>query len=93
MQPLIDYFLLVLNKVINILDSIKFNGSFSLLYYLLGAIIIGFIIRLVKGGSNEFESSFNFSTGSIFTGIASKYSKQHHARKKQIVNEKDNTNN
>ena len=61
MKIIIDYFLFVVNKLVEILDSISFNGSASLLYYLLGAIIIGFIIKLIKGGSNEFERSFNFS--------------------------------
>lgn len=90
MQLLIDYFLLVVNGLVDILNKISFNGSFSLLYYLLGAIIIGFIIKLVKGGSNEFERSMNFSTGTIITNVASKYSKKHDERKKQIVKESNN---
>jgi len=88
MQPLLDYFLLVVNQITDILNKISFNGSFSLLYYLLGAIIIGFIIKLVKGGSNEFEHSFNFSTGSIIDSAASKYSKKNNERKKQIIRQK-----
>lgn len=88
MRPLIDYFLLVANKLIEILDNLSFNGSFSLLYYLLGAIIIGFIIKLIKGSSNEFEHSFNFSSGTIVTTAASKYSKDYRSRKQQIIKEK-----
>lgn len=87
MKPLLDYFLLVVNKLIDILDSLSFNGSFSLLYCLLGAIIIGFIIKLIKGGSSEFEHSFNFSTGAIISSSASKYSKKNNARKEQIIKE------
>lgn len=88
MQPLIDYFLLVVNRFIEILKSLSFNGSSSLLYYFLGSIIIGFIIKLIKGGSNEFEHSFNFSTGSIVTSVASKYSRNNAERKRQIINQK-----
>lgn len=88
MKPLIDYFLLVVNELIEILDSLSFNGSYSLLYYLFGAVIIGFIIKLIKGGSNEFEHSFNFSTGSIVTSAASKYSGSHQSRKQQIVKQR-----
>lgn len=88
MKIIIDYFLFVVNKLVEILDSISFNGSASLLYYLLGAIIIGFIIKLVKGGSNEFDNSFNFSTGSIITTAVSKYSKNNNERKKQIIKQK-----
>ena len=87
-KALIDYFLLVANKIVNILDSISFNGSASLLYYLLGAIIIGFIIKLVKGSANEFDNSFNFATGSIVKSVASKYAKKNDERKKQIIKEK-----
>lgn len=88
MEILLDYFLLVINRLVEILDSISFNGSVSLLYYLLGAIIIGFIIKLIKGGSNEFEHSFNFSTPAIVTTATSRYVKDHRSRKQQIVKQK-----
>jgi len=88
LEIIIDYFLFVANRLVSILDSISFNGSASLLYYLLGAIIIGFIIKLIKGGSNEFERSFNFSNGEIITSVASKYQKKHEERKKQIIKQK-----
>lgn len=87
MQPLIDYFLLIVNRLIDILNSLSFNGSYSLFYYLLGAIIIGFIIKLVKGGSNEFEHSFNFSNSSIINSATAKYSKNNNDRKQQIIKE------
>ena len=88
MKIIIDYFLFVVNKLVEILDSISFNGSASLLYYLLGAIIIGFIIKLIKGGSNEFERSFNFSSGEIITSTAAKYQRKNEERKKQIIKQK-----
>lgn len=88
MKPLLDYFLLVINKLVGILDSISFNGSSSLLFYLLGAIVIGFIIKLVKGSSNEFDRSFNFSNREIISNVASKYQKNNEERKKQIIRQK-----
>lgn len=88
MQLILDYFINVVNKLISILDTLKLPGSSSVLYYLLGAIIIGFIIRLVKGGSSEFEHSMNFSTGSIVNSKASSYKQKNDIRKAQIVKEK-----
>lgn len=85
MNVIIDYFLFVANRLVAILDSISFNGSASLLYYLLGAIIIGFIIKLIKGGSNEFEQNTNFLSSRIVTTGVSKYSQAHNARKQQLI--------
>lgn len=87
MTYIIDLFTSIFNKIITILDTLKFPGSSSLLMYLLGAIILGFIVRLVKGSSNEFESTFNFSTASIVKTKASSYRQNNDARKKQIVND------
>lgn len=89
MQAIIDYFVFIVNKFINILDTLKFPGSSSLLYYLLGAIIIGFIIKIVKGGSSEFEHSTNFLTPNIISTKASSYRMKNNERKQQIIN-KDN---
>lgn len=85
MEIIIDYFLFVVNRLITILDGISFNGSASLLYYLLGAIIIGFIIKLIKGGSAEFEQNTNFLSSRIVVSGVSKYQQVHKERKKQII--------
>ena len=88
MQYIIDYFVHIINRFINILDSLKIPGSSSLLYYLLGAIIIGFIIKLVKGSSSEFEQNTNFLTPRIISDKTAKYSMDHKKRKKQVVDKK-----
>lgn len=85
MQPILDYFLLVVNELVEILNSLSFNGGFSILYYLLGAIIIGFIIKLIKGGSNEFEQNTNFLNSRIISTGVSHYSQNNRERKEQII--------
>lgn len=85
MTIIIDYFTFVINKIIDILNSLKLPGGQSLLFYLLCAIIIGFIFRLVKGSSNEFEHSMNFSTGTLFQRGTAKYNQSNQARKQQII--------
>lgn len=89
MQIIIDYFTFVVNKIINILNTFKFPGSSSFLYYFLGAIIIGFIIKLVKGGSSEFEHSFNFDNNFVFSKGFSNYKQKHDERKQQVVKESE----
>ena len=72
MTLIIDYFIFIITKIVNILDSIKLPGSLSLFNYMLGAIIIGFIFKLVKGGTTEFEQNTNFLNGRIITGYAAR---------------------
>lgn len=86
MKVFIDYFSYCVSRFIDILDSMKI-GEFSILYYMLGAIIIGFIIKLVKGGSNEFEHSMNFTTGYVIDKNLSKYNSKHSQRKEQLIKE------
>lgn len=88
MEYIIDYFVFIVTKVINILDSIKLPGSLSLFHYMLGAIIIGFIFKLVKGGTTEFEQNTNFLNGRIVSGYAAKYGNSNRERKNQIVKQK-----
>lgn len=90
MNIILDYFSLVTNKIIEILNSLKFNGSPSLLMFILVAIILGFILKLVKGSFNEFESAFNFSTGLTFQNAAVKYGNSNRIRKQQLISEKRN---
>lgn len=92
MQVIIEYFSFVVNKIISILDTLKFPGSSSLLYYFLGAIIIGLIIKLVKGGSSEFEQNTNFLNSRIIATGSSKYKMSNDARKIQIEKEKNKVN-
>ena len=88
MNYIIDYFIYIISYIIDILNSIKLPGSLSLLQYMLGAIIIGFILKLIKGGSTEFEQNTNFLNGRIVTGYASaKYGNSNRERKNQIVNQ------
>lgn len=86
MQYIIDYAVFVFSKILEILNSIKLPGSSSLLYYFLGAIIIGFIFKLVKGSSNEFEGQTNFFTSKIASKVGARY-EDNRRRKQQIVDE------
>lgn len=88
MTLIIDYFIFIITKIVNILDSIKLPGSLSLFNYMLGAIIIGFIFKLVKGGTTEFEQNTNFLNGRIVSGYAAKYGNSNKERKNQIVKQK-----
>jgi len=84
MNVIIDYANYVFGWIVDILDTIKLPGSISLLHYILGAIIIGFIFKLMKGSANEFESSMNFTTGTLIQNKTSKYN-QNRKRKEQLV--------
>lgn len=88
MQIIIDYFSFVANKIISILNTLKISGSSSILYYILGSIIIGFIIKLVKGGSQEFELNTNFLNSRVISSKASSYKQSNIERKVQIIKEK-----
>lgn len=88
MEFILNYFTFVANKIINILDTLKFPGSSSLLYYFLGAIIIGLILKLVKGSTSEFEQNTNFLTPRIISTKASEYRLKNQERKKQLVDNK-----
>lgn len=95
MNYIIDYFIFIISKIIDILDGIKLPGSLSLLQYLLGAIIISFIFKLIKGGSTEFEQNTNFLNGRIITGYAAsaKYGNSNKDRRTQIVKQSKSNNN
>ena len=88
MQYLIDYVAFVFQKIIDLLNSIKMPGSSSFLFYFLGAIIIGFIWKLVKGSVNEFEGQTNFLNGSALQNSTAKYAQKNRERKAQIIKEK-----
>ena len=88
MNIIIDFVTNIFTKIVDILDMVKLPGSLSLLHYMLGAIIIGFIFRLIKGGSTEFEQNTNFLNGRLFTGYAAKYKNSNNERKQDIVNSK-----
>lgn len=88
MAIFIDYFNFIVDKILEILDSLKMPNGQSILFYILGAIIIGFVIKLVKGSSNEFEHGMNFTSGYVVQNVASKYAKNHAERKKQILDSK-----
>ena len=45
MSYMIDLFTTIFNRIVNILDTLKLPGSSSLLMYMLGAIILGFILK------------------------------------------------
>lgn len=85
MYIFIDYISFIFSEIVKILDSIKLPGSLSLLQYFLGAIIISFIFKLVKGGTSEFEQNTNFLNGRIVSGYAAKYGNSNRERKNQIV--------
>lgn len=89
MDIVIDFVTTIFMKIVDILDMIKLPGSLSALHYFLGAIIIGFIFRLVKGGSTEFEQNTNFLNARLMTGYAVKYSNSHDLRKQELVNQKN----
>ena len=88
MNYIIEFCSYIFTRIINILDSISLPGSLSLLHYFLGAIIIGFIFRLVKGGATEFEANTNFLNSRIVSGYAAKYANKHNERMKQVINQK-----
>ena len=73
MSYMIDLFTTIFNRIVNILDTLKLPGSSSLLMYMLGAIILGFILKIVKGSTNEFSNSLNTSNSTIINTAASKY--------------------
>lgn len=85
MQVIIDFFTFVSSKLVNILDSLKIGNSPSFLMYLLGAIIITFIFRIIRGGSSEFEQNTNFMNGRIINNGLAKYKQGHSERKAQLV--------
>lgn len=88
MQYLIDYATFIFQKIVDLLNSIRLPGSSSLLFYFLGAIIIGFILKLVKGSVNEFEMQTNFLNGSTLQSATAKYVSKNRERKAQIIKEK-----
>lgn len=85
MNIIIDFVTFIFNRIVEILDMIKLPNSLSLLHYFLGAIIIGLIFRLVKGGSIEFEQNTNFLNGRILTGYGARYTNSNNERKQDIV--------
>ena len=90
MNEIIDFCTFIFTKIVNILDMIKLPGSISLLHYFLGAIIIGFVFRLIKGGSTEFEQNTNFLNARLISGYASRYGNSNNERKQQLVSETNN---
>ena len=88
MNYIIEFCSYIFTRIVNILDSISLPGSLSLLHYFLGAIIIGFIFRLVKGGATEFEANTNFLNSRIVSGYASRYRNTHEERKQEVVDSK-----
>lgn len=92
MSYMIDLFTTIFNRIVNILDTLKLPGSSSLLMYMLGAIILGFILKIVKGSTNEFSNSLNTSNSTIINTAASKYSNNTN-RKAQLVNQSQNKRN
>ena len=92
MNIIIDFATFIFSRIVEILDMIQLPGSLSLLHYILGAIIIGFIFRLIKGGSTEIEQNTNFLNGRLLTGYAARYTNSNQERKQNIVNSKSTPN-
>lgn len=81
----------IFSKIVEILNSITFGDSPSLLKFMLASIIIGFIIKLVKGGTNEFDQSMNFSTGYLVQSTAVRY-QRNKERQRQLVQQQKSVN-
>lgn len=88
MEIIIGYFSYVTGRIVSILDSIKIDDSPSLLYFFLSSIVIAIILKIVKGGSTEFEQNTNFLNGQLTSKGMSKYKMYHLERKKQLLMEK-----
>lgn len=87
MNHVIDFFSFITTRIVNILDSIRIDGSLSLLHYFLGAILISFIIKLVKGGSTEFEQRVNFFNSKIDSAYSARY-QSNKERERQVKEQK-----
>ena len=84
MYALIDFFLMVADKLVNILNTRFFDDvNITFLQLILGAICIKFIIKFLTGGFKEVDTSSNFMTSKIVSNVNNM---GHNNRKQQIVN-------
>lgn len=88
MDSIINYVTFVFDKLVVILDSIKLPGSISLLRYLLSAIIIISIFKIIKLGYSEVESNVNHLNASKFAI----YGNSNKLRKEQIIKDRSFAN-
>lgn len=92
MDIFINYFNFIGTKIVDILDSLKMPNGQSILFYVLGTIILGFVIKLVKGSASEFESGFNSSNSSIIKSASTRY-QENKKRKADLVNKQKRQDN
>ncbi|MDD2505513.1 MAG: hypothetical protein PHF21_04525, partial [Bacilli bacterium] len=81
MNLIIDYFITIFLKLVDILSSIKFlDFPLSLLDLMLGSIIISFIFKLIFGGMKDVDTGIDFMSPTLVSkGIG-------HFKRKQEVN-------